>query len=172
MAKENKKTKAKEVGNRSPTGGRGKPRLLKSEALVLAAQAMLGRWTNLSPKTHPINVSRLAVALVVSRQALLNNGFSKETLAEYATLQQKNFSGGEEKIARRSDEERIASQEKMLEEFRRKLDGWIERWATVEYNAKIHGIDVDKILLTRMPPPDRERIRAVGGRKDMDDDED
>ena len=122
--------------------------------LVKAAKAELGRMVSLSPKTDPINVSSLAKRLVVTRQALYNNELDK-VVAEYAELQRTNFSANVEAVvARRPLEERIANLEGQLVEFRRKIDGWIERWATVEYNAKMLGIDADQ-LFAPMPLPER-----------------
>jgi hypothetical protein len=122
--------------------------------LVKAAKAELGRMVSLSPKTDPINVSSLAKRLVVTRQALYNNELDK-VVAEYAELQRTNFSANVEAVvARRPLEERIADLEGQLVEFRGKIDGWIERWATVEYNAKMLGIDADQ-LFAPMPRPER-----------------
>jgi hypothetical protein len=122
--------------------------------LVKAAKAELGRMVNLSPKTDPINVSSLAKRLGVTRQALYNNGLEK-VVAEHAELQRTNFSANVEAVvSRRPLEERIADLERQLAEFRGKVDGWIERWATVEYNAKMLGIDADQ-LFAPMPPPER-----------------
>jgi hypothetical protein len=122
--------------------------------LVKAAKTELGRMVNLSPKTDPINVSSLAKRLGVTRQAIYNNGLEK-VVAEHADLQRTNFSANVEAVvSRRPLEERIADLERQLAEFRGKVDGWIERWATVEYNAKMLGIDADQ-LFAPMPPPER-----------------
>jgi uncharacterized protein YceH (UPF0502 family) len=140
----------------SRRGGRGRPRSrpLRGEMLVKAAKAELGRMATLSPKTDPINVSNLSKRLGVTRQAIYNNGLEKD-VAEYAELQRTNFSASVEAVAtRRPLEERIAHLEKELAEFRERIDGWIEKWATVEYNAKMLGIDADQ-LFAPMPPPER-----------------
>lgn len=140
----------------SRKGKRGRPRSrpLRGENLIKVAKAELDRMVNLSPKTNPINVSSLAKRLVVTRQALYNNGLEK-TIAEYADLQKTNFSTNVEAVAtRRPMEERIAYLEGQIAEFNGRINGWIERWATVEYNAKMMGIDADQ-LFAPMPPPER-----------------
>ncbi|HLL14269.1 MAG TPA: hypothetical protein VK388_04255 [Pyrinomonadaceae bacterium] len=110
--------------------------------------------TNLSPKTDPINISNLAKRLRVTRQAIYNNGLDK-IIAEYVELQRTNFSTSVEAVAlRRPLEERVANLEEQNADLYRKLDGWIERWVTVEYNAKMLGIDADQ-LFAPMPPLER-----------------
>lgn len=151
-------------------GGRGKPRPLTGKKLVDAAHVVLGGWAILPPKSHPITVSRLAEALNVGRQAIYNHE-EEIGISKYVTLQKENLSKSEDVIIRRPLEERIDSQEKTLAEFRRKLDGWIEWWTKIEYNAKMLGIDADKILLAPMPLPGREGLCAVRGRKYGDDDD-
>lgn len=151
-------------------GGRGKPRPLRGVKLVSAARAVLSRWVNLSPKTHPINISRLAKELGVTRQAIYDNEL-EEVVDEHKALQHKNFSVQKEAVALRKPlEERIASMEKEILDLRRKLDGWIERWVAVEYNARMLGLDADKIFAP-MPPPDRMLANFGGGRNGKDDDE-
>lgn len=55
------------------------------------AREVLLEWSSLSPKTHPINLVRLANKLKVSRQALYDNDLDGE-LETYKTLQRKSFS--------------------------------------------------------------------------------
>ena len=82
-------------------------RPLRAETLVNAARAELARMGNLSPKTDPINILRLARRLGVTRQALYNNDL-QAVVAEYAELQRKNFSAEvEAAVRRRPLEERI-----------------------------------------------------------------
>lgn len=141
---------------------RGKP--LRGEKLVKAAHAVLSRMVTLSPKTDPINIAQLAARLQVTRQAIYDNGL-KEVVAEHAELQRKNFATEVEAvISRRPLEERIAALEKENEELRRKLDGWIERWASVEYNAKMRGLNADQ-LFAPIPPPQRN-VLAMRNRVD------
>src|SRR6516225_3536168 len=60
--------------NSKPSGrARRQARPLRGETLVNAARAELGRMVNLSPKTDPINILRLAKRLQVTRQALYTN---------------------------------------------------------------------------------------------------
>jgi len=82
---------------------------------------------------------RLAKRLKVTRQALYNNDLGP-VVAEYAELQRKNFSTAvAAALLRRPLEERIRMLEEENAELRQKLDGWIERWVTVEYNARLFG---------------------------------
>lgn len=151
-------------------GGPGKRRPLRGETLIRAALEALSRWTSLPPETHPINISRLAKELGVTRQALYDNGLGK-AVDEHRALQTTKFSVLREAASQRKPlEERITSMEAELSELRRQRDGWIERWATVEYNARMLGIDADKIFAP-MPPPDRIVVSIGCGRngKDKDD---
>jgi hypothetical protein len=134
-------------------GGKGNPRPLRGKLLVRKAREVLEDWATQSPETHPINISRLAKKLGVTRQPIYDNGLDTE-IDEYKKLQLKNFSKNKEGQVYKSAEERIAEKDKELAELRSKLDGWIELWATVEYNARMHGIDADKIFAP-MPPAER-----------------
>lgn len=130
-------------------------RLLRGPRLVDAAKAELARMTNLSPKTDPINISALAKRLKVTRQALYNNNL-KKIIAEHTELQRKNFSQNlEAAILRRPLEERIVALEQENKALRKQIDGWIERWAAIEYNAKMHGVNPD-LIFAPMPPPQRK----------------
>lgn len=136
---------------------RRRGKTLRGQALVKAAQLELARMIRLSPKTDPINIARLAKRLNVTRQAIYNNEL-EELIKEHAELQQRNFISNVETTAlRRPLEDRIAELEKENEDLRRKLDGWIERWATVEHNARMHGINSDQIFQP-MPPPERKTL--------------
>lgn len=149
--------------NSKPRGRtRRQARPLRGETLVNAARAELGRMVNLSPKTDPINILRLAKRLQVTRQALYNNEL-EAVVSEFAELQRKNFSAEvEAAVLRRPLEERIQALEKENEDLRRKLDGWIERWVTVEYNARLLGKDADQ-LFEPIQPPQRKTL-AFGKR--------
>lgn len=139
----------------SKHSGRGKRRPLRGQAIVQAAQTVLAQWSALPPDTHPINISTLAKMLGVTRQAIYNNGLSK-SVAEHKAIQQQKFSPrAKAAVLRKTWEERIASLEQEVESLKRIRDGWIERWATVEYNARMLGIDADKIFAT-IPPPHRK----------------
>jgi hypothetical protein len=151
-------------------GGRGKRRPLRGETLVNAALAVLSRWVNLSPETHPINISRLAKELGVTRQSIYDNELEK-VVDEHKALQHKNFSIQKESVVLRKPlEERIASMEEEILDLRRKLDGWIERWVAVEYNARLLGLDADKIFAP-MSPPDRMLVNVGSGKNGKDDDD-
>jgi hypothetical protein len=131
-----------------------KPRPLRGKVLVNAALEVLAKWASLSPKSHPINMSRLAHELGITRQALYDNGL-KPILFEHKDLQAQRFSDAQEAVVqRRSLEERLAAQKEEILKLHRIIDSWIERWATVEYNAKMVGIDADK-LFAPLPPPSR-----------------
>ena len=123
---------------------------------------------NLSPKTDPINILRLAKRLQVTRQALYNNKL-EAVVAGFAELQRKNFSTEvEAAVLRRPLEERIRTLEKENEDLRRKLDGWIERWVAVEYNARLLGKDADK-LFEPIQPPQRKTLAFPKGGKLVDE---
>jgi len=142
------------VRRRKP-GGKGKRRRLRGQALVQAAQAVLIRWSKLSPESHPINVSRLANKLGVTRQAIYGNKLI-EKVGEYKAIQKKNFSPrGEGMSRRRTPAERLSLMQKENEDLKRIIDGWVERWAAVEYNTRMLGIDADKIFAP-VPPPHRK----------------
>ena len=156
-----KKSKAK--SNRNDRA-HPRPRPLRGETLVNAARAELARMVKLSPKTDRINLLRLAQRLKVTRQALYNNDL-QAAVTEYAELQRKNFSTEvEAAVLRRPLEERIHALEKENKDLRGKLDGWIERWVTVEYNARLLGKNADK-LFEPIPPPQRKTLAFdKGGR--------
>lgn len=134
-------------------GGKGKPRPLRRESLVQKAHEILLKWIKLSPETHPINLARLAKALKVSRQALYDNGLDDE-IDRYKALQRKNFSRSRSTPDRKSSDQQIAELKAQVADLQQKLDGWIERWAAVEYNARMLGIDPDDIFA---PLPNLER---------------
>ncbi len=149
----------KKAGQKSKRDGHAphRRRPLRGEMLVNAARAELARMVNLSPKTDPINILRLARRLRVTRQALYNNDL-QAVVAEYAELQRKNFSAEvAAAVLRRPLEQRIEALERANQDLRRKLDGWIERWVTVEYNARLLGKDADK-LFEPMQPPQRKAL--------------
>jgi hypothetical protein len=140
-------------------GGKGKPRPLRGQALIKKARETLKDWAMQPPETHPINISRLAKKLGITRQAIYDNGLAEE-IEEYKKLQLKNFSQNEAGQSAKSAEARIADKDKKLADMQSKLDGWIELWATVEYNARMHGIDADKIFAP-MALPDREIVSII-----------
>lgn len=130
---------------------------LRKEQLVKAAKLALSEMVNFSPETDPINVSTLARKIGVTRQAIYNN-LLEETISEFAEMQRKNFSIKSEAAAiRRPLEERLESLKRENVELQKKLDGWIEKWASIEYNAKMHGWDADK-LFAPMPEPQRRTL--------------
>jgi hypothetical protein len=134
-------------------GGKGKPRPLRGEALVQRAQEVLLGWSKLSPETHPINLARLANKLKVSRQALYDNDLDAE-IERYKKLQRKNFSGNQSDPDRKSKDQQIADLNERVIGMQQKLDGWIERWVAVEYNARMLGINPEEIF-ARLPAPRR-----------------
>jgi predicted DNA-binding protein YlxM (UPF0122 family) len=140
-------------------GGKGKRRPLRGQALIKKARETLKDWAKQPLETHPINISRLAKKLNVTRQAIYDNGLAEE-IKECKKLQLKNFSQNEAGQSAKSAEARIADKDKKLADMQSKLDGWIELWATVEYNARMHGIDADKIFAP-MALPDREIVRTL-----------
>jgi hypothetical protein len=149
---------------KSKRNDRPRARPLRGEKLVTAAHAELARMVKLSPKTDRINLLRLAQRLRVTRQALYNNDL-QAVVAEYAELQRKNFSAEvEAAVLRRPLEERIQALEKENEDLHRKLDGWIERWVTVEYNARLLGKDADKLFQPIQPPQRKTLAFAKGGK--------
>lgn len=157
MKKPNPKT---ERSNRM----RYRARPLRGETLINAARAELARMVRLSPKTDPINLLRLAQRLKVTRQALYNNDL-QSVVAEYAEVQRRNFSADvEAAVLRHPLEERIQTLEKENENLRRKLDGWIERWVTVEYNARLFGKDADKLFEPIHPPQRKTLAFRTGGK--------
>jgi len=143
---------------------KSKPRPLRGQGLVDAAKLELAHMVNLDPKICPINMSTLAERLEVSRQALYDNGLSDE-VRKHAELQRQNSSSRNEAVVlRRPLEERIAELQNQNLDLEKKLDGWIEFRARVEYNAKVLGVDADKIL-AEIPPPLRAEARFKGSTK-------
>jgi hypothetical protein len=148
------------------TKRRGRPRRrpLRKESLVRAAKVELGRMAQLSPSECPINISTLAKRKGISRQALYDNGL-KPVVDEFAELQRKNWKIKTEAAAlRRPLEVRNEELEKAIAELEAKLDALIEKFVTIEYNARMHGLDADK-LYEPMPPPNREVLSFKRGRK-------
>lgn len=138
-----------------------KPRPLRGRALVSAAIKVLEGWVCLSPATHPINILKLSQELGVTRQALYNNGI-KAIISKYKSSQLTNFSVVQEAITQRQSlKKRIATQDEEILKLRRAIDSWIEKWAIVEYNAKLRGINFDELLMP-LSLPSRT---AVGGGK-------
>lgn len=134
-------------------GGKGKRRPLRRGALVKKAREVLFEWANLPPEIHPINLTRLANRLKVSRQALYDNDLGKE-IDRYKKLQHKNFTDTQSTPERKSKDHQIADLNEKVIGMQQKLDGWIERWVAVEYNARMLGIDPDQIFAA-LPGPDR-----------------
>ncbi len=131
--------------------------VLRKEKLVQAAKLALSEMINFSPETQPINISTLARKIGVTRQAIYNNSL-EEVISEFAEMQRKNFSIKTEDAAiRRHLDERFEALKKENAELQKKLDGWIEKWATIEYNAKMYGWDADK-LFAQMPEPQRRTL--------------
>jgi hypothetical protein len=135
-------------------GGKGKRRPLRQRALVEKARAVLFEWASLSPETHPISLTRLANKLKVSRQALYDNDLDEE-IETYKKLQRKNFSDNQLTPDRKSKDQQIADLNEQVIGMQQKLDGWIEKWVTVEYNARMLGIDPDQIFAP-LPGSQRE----------------
>lgn len=129
-----------------------KRRPLRGKELVKAAEGVLVEWAGFSPETAPINVARLANKLKVSRQSIYNNKLN-ETIEKYEKIQRENF-GTESESAkkRRLADERIAELKRQIEDLQKQLDGWIECWVTIDYNAKMHGWDMDLLLIPLEKP--------------------
>ena len=155
-----KKSKAKSSRN---DRAHRRPRPLCGETLVNAAHAELTRMVKLFPKTDRINLLRLAQRLKVIASPLQR--YLQAVVTEYSELQRKNFSTEVEAAVLRCPlEERIQTLEKENEDLRRKLDGWIERWVTVEYNARLLGKDAEK-LFAPIEPPQRKTLAFTKGGK-------
>lgn len=135
--------KKKSIGK--PRGGKGKRRPLRRGALVKKAREVLLEWASLSSETHSINIARLANKLKVSRQALYDNDLDEE-IGRYKKLQSKNFSDDQSTPDRKSKDQQIADLNEQLIGMQQKLDGWIEKWVAVEYNARMLGINPDEIF--------------------------
>lgn len=137
-------------------GGKGKRRPLRGSALVDKAREVLNEWAQLSPDTHPLTLARLSRKLRVSRQALYSHGMDRE-LDRYKSLQHKQSPGPTQLPNRKSAEQRIADLTNQLISLQQKLDGWIEKWVGVEYNARMLGIDPDQIFAPA-PGPQRAGV--------------
>lgn len=117
------------------------------------AREVLLEWASLSPETHPINLARLANKLKVSRQALYDNDLDEE-IDRYKKLQRKNFSDNQSTPDRKSKDQQIADLKEQVTGMQQRLDGWIEKWVTIEYNARMLGINPDEIFAP-LPAPRR-----------------
>lgn len=117
------------------------------------AREVLLEWASLSPETHPINLARLANKLKVSRQALYDNDVDEE-VDRYKKLQRRNFSSSLSTPERKTKDEQIVALNELVISMQQQLDGWIERWVAVEYNARMLGIDPDQIFAP-LPEPQR-----------------
>jgi hypothetical protein len=119
---------------------------------------------NLDPKTNAINVSSVSRRTRLSRQALYANGLLAQIRA-HADLQRENFSSEAPKhVERRTAQERIAKLEQENVALQKKIDGWIERWVAFEYNARMQGVDPDKIFAP-LPAPLRSQLVFTSRRK-------
>jgi len=144
--------------------GRPRRRPLRGERLIKAAQIALAEMVNLAPQVYPINVSTLAKRTGVTRQAIYNNELLEE-ISEHAELQRRMHSVENERTAlRRSLEERLVLLEAENRDLRDKIDGWIQRWVEVEYNARMHGYNAD-LLFAPMPLPLRQTLAFRGKTK-------
>lgn len=131
-----------------------KRRPLRGEKLVEAALDLLADWANKSPNVQKITVAALAAALKVTRQPIYNNGLA-EKVEEARKLQARNVVEKSGIPSRgKAPRDVMAAKDRQIADMRRQLDGWIQRWATIEHNARMYGIDLDKIL-TPLSPPDR-----------------
>jgi len=83
----------------------------------------------------------------------MTTALNKE-IDRYKALQRKNFSRSQSTPDRKSSDQQIADLKAQVADLQQKLDGWIERWAAVEYNARMLGIDPDEIFA---PLPNLER---------------
>lgn len=117
------------------------------------AREILIEWASLSPETHPINLARLANKLKVSRQALYDNDLDEE-IDRYKKLQRENSSSNSSTPDRKSKDQQIADLKQQIIGLQQKLDGWIQKWVTVEYNARMLGINPDQIF-AQLPGPQR-----------------
>jgi transcription termination factor NusB len=120
---------------------------------VKRPRSSVGVGHHFSRNTHPINLTRLANKLKVSRQALYDNDLDEE-IDRYKKLQHKNFSDTQSTPERKSKDQQIADLKEQVTRMKEQLDGWIEKWVTVEYNARMLGIDPDQIFAD-LPRPDR-----------------
>jgi hypothetical protein len=121
-------------------------------------------WASVSPETHPINLTQLANELKVSRQALYDNDLDEE-IDRYKKLQRKNFSDNRSP-ERKSKDQQIADLKEQVIGMQQKLDGWIEKWVTVEYTARMLGIDPDEIFAS-IPTPGRESLSRRSVRRPL-----
>jgi len=118
----------------------------------------------LTPQSHPINVSTLAKRIGVTRQAIYNNQLLEE-IRKHADLQRQMHSVENERSSlRRPLEQRLVLLEAENKELRGKIDGWIQRWVEVEYNARMHGLDAD-LLFAPMPLPLRKTLAFKKSKK-------
>jgi hypothetical protein len=153
----------KEQPEKHRRGGKGKRRPLRGGALVTKAREILNEWAQLSPQTHPITLARLSRKLRVSRQALYSNGIPQE-LDKYKALQHRSFPTSPHAPNRKSADQQIKGLKEQITSMQQKLDGWIEKWVAVEYNARMLGIDPDQIF-AQLPGPHRTSVRQYNRRK-------
>ena len=129
-----------------------KRKQLRGQKLIHAIKAELGRMVNLSPRIAPISVSALAQRLEISRQTIYSNDLHV-MIYEFAELQ-KTQVGEQNEVAqkRRWLEARIDALEKENDELKMRLESYLERWAAVEHNARMFGVDADDLFLTPSKP--------------------
>lgn len=113
----------------------------------------LSLWTGANA---PLTWANLAKRLEVSRQAIERK---PEITAAYHAAKANLAKFGEdhakpENVVRRSFDERIRAMNAEQTLLRRQLDGWLEKWMTIEYNARTSGVNMDR-LLAPVPKPDR-----------------
>lgn len=155
-----RRTKTSSKGTSSKKGkGRSRKRPLRGSKLVRAVRREMSAMVNLSPKNKEdrINVWNLAHRLKISRMAIYDNGLEQE-VKDFAGLQRSNDKVNTEAAAlRRPLEVRIKELEKKVKELVKQIDGYIQRWITVEHNAKMHGYDPDR-LFAPVPPSLRKTL--------------
>lgn len=143
---------------------RSRRRPLRGQKLVNVVKLELARMVNLDPKKNPINVSSVSRRTQLSRQALYANDLLSQ-IRSHADLQRETFHCKDAKeIERQTAQERITRLELEILELQKKIDGWLERWVAVEYNAKMQGVDPDKIFAS-IPAPLRSQLVFTSRKK-------
>ncbi len=135
-------------------------RTLRGRRLVDAALREIGDLGSWS-RGEKLTWGNLAKRLGVSRQALQSRPKEEGDELKAAFWKQKEVLRETEdglnpdKVIRRTLNERIEASKAEIVRLQRQLDGWIEKWATVEYNCRRMGVDADEIL-TPLAKPARQ----------------
>lgn len=127
---------------------------VRGSALDAKVRADLAWAVEQDPADAPINVRAVAARVMCSPTSLYGHKLVDEI--ETAAAKQRAKSS----YQRRTVDERIAALTDGVMTMRCQIDGWIERWVTLEHWALTYGYDAEK-LIAPLPSPNRPVLRVL-----------